>query len=337
MELAIIGLGRMGANMAKRLLRSSHHCVVFDQDGNKALSLKSEGAVPVSSLAELVPLLHPPRIVWVMLPSGTPTEETIQQLSKILEADDVVIDGGNSHFKDDVRRASELREKGIRYLDVGVSGGVWGLERGYSLMMGGDPSANDLLEPIFLSLAPGAQSVPPTANRRSDGSSLATDCGYFYCGPAGAGHFVKMVHNGIEYGMMQALAEGFDILCHADCDQLSPEHRYRFDLREIAEVWRRGSVVSSWLLDLIAVSLNRDPELSHFEGSVPDSGEGRWTIQAAIEESVPAPVISTSLYVRFRSREEQSFAERLLSAMRSEFGGHLEATRNTQKLGKKAG
>ena len=267
-------------------------------------------------------------MIWVMLPAGEPTEEAILQLSGFLEPGDTVVDGGNSYFKDDVRRSRLLHEKKIRFLDVGTSGGVWGLERGYSLMIGGDADAAAILDPIFRTLAPGNSGVETTPDRKRTGSA---DQGYLYCGPSGAGHFVKMIHNGIEYGMMQSLAEGFDILQGASAEALPLEHRYKLDLKEISEVWRRGSVVSSWLLDLIAISLNHDSTLSQFHGRVPDSGEGRWTVQAAVEESIPAPVITTSLYTRFRSREFESFAEKVLSAMRSEFGGHLEATLDDSK------
>jgi len=326
MDIALIGLGRMGANMTRRLLRSGHRCIVYDKNPNPRDVLEREGALPIDALYHLTHALAQPRLVWLMLPAGAPTEATIEELASLLAPGDVVIDGGNSHFKDDIRRSKQLGTRGIRYLDVGVSGGILGLKHGYSLMVGGDHESARLLAPIFGSLAPHAsgESTAPLTQGRTPGKSTA-DQGYYYCGPAGAGHFVKMVHNGIEYGMMQSFAEGFDILRHADSPKLPPEQRYSLDLREISEVWRRGSVVSSWLLDLIADTLNRDPELSQFLGSVEDSGEGRWTVQAAIDEDVPVPVISTSLYVRFRSREERSYAEQMLSAMRSEFGGHAEA------------
>jgi 6-phosphogluconate dehydrogenase len=314
MRIAMIGMGRMGGNMVRRLLRGGHECVIWDQSAEKRVEMAQEGAVALGSLEELKKELSPPRAVWIMLPSGTPTEETVRRLAGLLEPGDLVIDGGNSFYKDDVRRAGELGSKGISYCDVGVSGGVWGLDRGYCLMFGGSREAWKLLEPVLRTLAPGQGSIASSSGRMSAGEKTA-DEGYVYCGPPGAGHFVKMVHNGIEYGMMQSLAEGFDIMRGSS---------FNLDLAEIAEVWRRGSVVSSWLLDLVALALNRDPRLSAFEGHVEDSGEGRWTIQAAIEEAVPAPVLSTALFARFRSRVERSFADQLLSAMRNEFGGHVE-------------
>ena len=304
MKLAMIGLGRMGSNMARRLLRGGHEVVAFDHDPAAISALEREGARGVRSLEDVRSAFERTAIYWMMLPAGEVTESIVQQLNGLLARGDVLVDGGNSYFKDDVRRAALLAERGIRYLDVGTSGGVWGLERGYSLMIGGDREAAGKLDPIFKSLAP--------------------ESGYFYCGPAGAGHFVKMIHNGIEYGMMQALAEGFDILLGASKGEQRDYH-YDLDLRGIAEVWRRGSVVSSWLLDLVALALTQDPTLSGFEGRVPDSGEGRWTVQAALEQAVPAQVISAALYTRFRSRENASFAEKLLSAMRRQFGGHAEA------------
>lgn len=322
MTLGMVGLGRMGSNMAKRLMKGGHSVVAFDLSAEAVRLIKAEGASTIASLVELRAQLKAPRVIWVMLPAGRPTEDVIGQLSEILEPGDTVVDGGNSYFKDDVRRGQLLRQKKIRFLDVGTSGGVWGLERGYSLMIGGDADAATTLDPIFRTLAPGDSQVEITPGRRTTSSA---DQGYLYCGPSGAGHFVKMVHNGIEYGMMQSLAEGFDILQGAQSEALPPEHRYQLDLKEISEVWRRGSVVSSWLLDLIAISFNHDSVLSQFHGRVPDSGEGRWTVQAALEESISAPIITNSLYVRFRSRESESFAEKLLSAMRSEFGGHVEA------------
>jgi 6-phosphogluconate dehydrogenase len=329
MKLAMIGLGKMGANMTKRLMLGGHECVVYDQSTEKRNALKSEGAAAIDSL-EQVKSLPSPRIVWVMLPSGEPTEETIGKLAELLSPGDIIIDGGNTHYKDDVRRAKELKARKISYVDVGVSGGVWGLEKGYCLMYGGDKSAAVHLDPILKTLAPGEKTVSISSDRNTDPSSSGAsakdlrstaDAGYLYCGPAGSGHFVKMVHNGIEYGMMQAFAEGFELLHHFPA--LS-EEKHSLDLKEISEVWRRGSVVASWLLDLIALSLNRDTELSKFSGFVEDSGEGRWTLEAAIDSGVPVPVIANSLFVRFRSRQNNSFAERLLSAMRNEFGGHVE-------------
>ena len=313
MEITMIGLGKMGSNMTKRLLRAGHRCLVYDRAKERREALKLAGAEPLEHLDEIPEALPNPRIVWSMLPAGDATESTIQRLAELLEPGDIIVDGGNSNYKDDSRRALDLERKKIRYLDVGTSGGIWGLERGYCLMIGGDRSAATHLDPIFRALAPGNTSISPTETRVSFPSTA--DSGYLYCGPSGSGHFVKMIHNGIEYGMMQAMAEGFEILKCAD---------HKLDVREISEVWRRGSVISSWLLDLIAISLNRDPELEHFEGIVQDSGEGRWTLQAAIEEGVPANVIASSLFTRFRSRETHSYAEKLLSAMRGGFGGHVE-------------
>jgi 6-phosphogluconate dehydrogenase len=323
MKLAMIGLGRMGGNMARRLMKGGHECVVFDMNPAAVEGLAKEGAKSSRSLEDLIAQLPSPRIVWMMLPAGKITEDTAQQLGQLLQSQDILIDGGNSYFKDDVTRAELLRSRQIRCLDVGTSGGIWGLERGYSLMIGGDRSAAEALTPIFEALAPGIRAVEPTRDR--DTSGRTADRGYLYCGPAGAGHFVKMVHNGIEYGMMQALAEGFDILKGAARPEVDESIRYGLDLREISEVWRRGSVVSSWLLDLVAIALNGDPSLKSIEGRVADSGEGRWTVQAALEEAVPATVLSAALYARFDSREEKSFANQLLSAMRRGFGGHAEA------------
>jgi 6-phosphogluconate dehydrogenase len=324
-KLAIIGLGRMGSNMARRLLRDGHEIAAWNRTQSTVTALSKEGARGLSSIEDLRGVFEGgPVACWVMLPAGDVTEEMILRLEKILKPGDILVDGGNSYFKDDIRRAKHLKPSGIRYVDVGTSGGVWGLERGYSLMIGGDRSAVEELDPIFKSLAPGVKAASPTPSRLAENHTA--DRGYLYCGPAGAGHFVKMVHNGIEYGMMQALAEGFDILKGASREDVHQGgYHYDLDLREIAEVWRRGSVVSSWLLDLIAISLNQDPQLAGFEGHVPDSGEGRWTAEAAIEEGVPAHVISSALFTRFRSREETSFGEKLLSAMRKEFGGHVEA------------
>jgi 6-phosphogluconate dehydrogenase len=329
MDIGMIGLGRMGGNMARRLLAGGHRVVGFDRAGAEALV--SAGGVGAATLDELVAKLPAPRAVWVMVPAGAPTEETVHQLGERLSAGDVVIDGGNSFFKDDVRRAKLLAARGVRFLDAGTSGGVWGLERGYCLMVGGDRPSFDRLEPVFRTLAPGKAAAPPTpgrAPRQAQGERRATaEEGYLYCGPAGAGHFVKMVHNGIEYGLMQALAEGFDVMRGAAGAELPEEHRYALDLGEIAELWRRGSVVSSWLLDLSAAALGKDPQLAGFSGAVADSGEGRWTIEAAVEEAVPAPVLAASLFARFRSRQEATFGDKLLSAMRREFGGHAEARR----------
>jgi 6-phosphogluconate dehydrogenase len=295
--------------------------VVFDRNPAPAETLGKEGASPARDLGDLVRQLSPPRTVWVMLPAGAATEQAVGELAGLLEAGDIVVDGGNTFYKDDIRRNAELREKGIRYVDAGTSGGVWGLERGYCLMIGGETETVDHLDPIFATLAPGVGDTPLTPGR--SGRERASR-GYIHCGPSGAGHFVKMVHNGIEYGMMQAFAEGFDILRHAGDADLPQERRFDLNLADIAEVWRRGSVVQSWLLDLTASALQRNPDLSNYTGYVEDSGEGRWTIMAAIEESVPADILSASLFARFRSREKDSFADKLLSAMRHGFGGHVE-------------
>jgi 6-phosphogluconate dehydrogenase len=322
MQLGMIGLGRMGGNIVRRLLQNGHNAVVFDQNPDAVAALVQEGATGADSLEDFVAKLEQPRAAWVMLPAGEITEGTVQRLAGLMQAEDVIIDGGNSFYKDDVRRAGELRHKGIHYVDVGTSGGVWGLERGYCMMIGGDKPAVDRLDPIFATLAPGLGSVPRTPGR--DGRDPRAEQGYIHAGPSGAGHFVKMVHNGIEYGLMQAYAEGFDILKHAGSKDLPEAQRFDLDIGDIAEVWRRGSVVSSWLLDLTAQALAGDEQLEGFSGFVADSGEGRWTLNAAIEESVPANVLSAALYARFRSREHASYADKLLSAMRKGFGGHLE-------------
>ncbi len=322
MQLGMVGLGRMGANLVKRLLPRGHDCVVYDAQPDAVARLAAAGASPASDLHDLVNQLAAPRAVWVMLPAGEVTENTLQQLAELLSPGDILIDGGNSHYVDDVRRAQGFHTRGLRYLDVGTSGGVWGLERGYCLMIGGDASAFERLDPIFRDLAPGRGTIEPTPGR--EGRRSTADQGYLYTGPAGSGHFVKMIHNGIEYGMMQAFAEGFDILKGAGKDIIPPERRYQLDLADITELWRRGSVVSSWLLDLSAIALAEDPELSGYSGHVEDSGEGRWTLLAAIEEAVPAEVLSAALYARFRSRQDHTFAEKTLSAMRKQFGGHQE-------------
>jgi 6-phosphogluconate dehydrogenase len=321
MQLGVVGLGRMGGNIVRRLARQGHRCIVFDENPGviAALAGESEGA---ASLADLAAKLTAPRALWLMLPAGEVTERAVMELAAMLGRGDVIIDGGNSFYKDDIRRAALLREKGIHYVDVGTSGGVWGLERGYCLMIGGDKDVIDRLDPIFAALAPGAGTIAETPCR--DGRDPRVARGYMHCGASGAGHFVKMIHNGIEYGLMQAYAEGFDILRHAGTDTLPAAQRYDFDLADIAELWRRGSVVSSWLLDLTAVALAEDPPLAAYSGFVQDSGEGRWTILAAIEEAVPAEVLSAALYARFRSRQRESFANKLLSAMRAKFGGHRE-------------
>ena len=322
MELGMIGLGRMGGNIVRRLMRHGHTCVVYDNNAATVVQLGSEGASTAADMADLVRKLSRPRAVWVMLPSGQITEAAVSALGELLEPGDCIIDGGNSNFKDDVRRAQTLEPKSIHYIDVGTSGGVWGLERGYCLMIGGDKASVERLDPIFKTLAPGIGSIEKTP-ARGVRKSTAED-GYLYTGPAGSGHFVKMVHNGIEYGLMQAYAEGLDILKGVAQESVPAERRYNLDLAEITELWRRGSVVSSWLLDLSANALAEDPQLSGFSGHVDDSGEGRWTIQAAIEEAVPADVLTAALYTRFRSRQDHTFAEKLLSAMRKQFGGHQE-------------
>ena len=322
MQIALVGLGKMGANMARRLMRDGHECVVYDLDRDAVAELVSEGATGASDLAELVSQLRAPRAVWVMVPCGAPTEAVVGELRTLLTADDVVIDGGNSHYKDDVRRARELQESGLHYVDVGTSGGVWGLERGYCLMVGASDGIWHRLRPVFASLAPGRGDIPRTSGRRPDASTAEE--GYLHCGPPGAGHFVKMIHNGIEYGMMQAYAEGFDILRAQGGDEVDESLRLSLDVGEIAEVWRRGSVVTSWLLDLTAAALAESPELDEYSGHVADSGEGRWTVEAAVESGTPAEVLTSSLYTRFRSRKSHTFAEKILSAMRAGFGGHRE-------------
>jgi 6-phosphogluconate dehydrogenase len=322
MQLGMVGLGRMGSNMVRRLLRDKHQCVVFDQNADQVKRVAGEGAIGTASLDEMVQKLTPPRAVWIMVPAGDPTEKTVMILGERMQAGDIVIDGGNSYYKDDVRRAKALQAKGIDYVDAGTSGGVWGLERGYCLMIGGADRAVKHLDPIFKTLAPGRGDIPRTPGREKLCSTAEE--GYLHCGPAGAGHFVKMIHNGIEYGIMQSYAEGFNIFCTANSNDLPKEHRYDLNLADIAEVWRRGSVVGSWLLDLSAMALAEDQTLSNFTGFVEDSGEGRWTVLAAIEEAVPAEVLTSALYTRFRSRETSTFAEKMLSAMRFKFGGHVE-------------
>jgi 6-phosphogluconate dehydrogenase len=321
MQLGMIGLGRMGANMARRLMRGGHDCVVYDRNADSVTALVAEGARGSDSLAALVNALPQPRTVWIMVPAGAPTEQTVQALGELLAPGDAIIDGGNSYFKDDVRRGKELASKQIHYVDAGTSGGVFGLERGYCMMIGGDAGVVQRLDPLFKTLAPGRGDVEATPGRKAGGTA---EDGYLHCGPVGSGHFVKMVHNGIEYGIMQALAEGFDIMKGAGNPTVAEEHRFSIPVAEVAEVWRRGSVLSSWLVDLTARALADDPSLSRFEGHVPDSGEGRWTVMAAVEEAVPADVIATALFTRFRSRMEESFAEKVLSAMRFQFGGHVE-------------
>ena len=322
MQLGVIGLGRMGGNISLRLMRAGHHCVVYDHSTEVVKKIAGSGATGASDLADLVRGLEKPRAIWVMLPAGKITEDTIENLTGLLEPGDTIIDGGNTFYKDDIRRAKKIAEKKLDYIDVGTSGGVWGLERGYCMMIGGPAETVQRLDPIFAALAPGMGDVERTRERK--GGDPRPEQGYMYCGPAGAGHFVKMVHNGIEYGLMQAYAEGFDVLKAKSSEELPEEERFSLDVKDIAEVWRRGSVVSSWLLDLTASALAENETLSEFTGHVTDSGEGRWTIEAAIEEAVPVPVLSTALYARFRSRSGNTFGEKLLSAMRNKFGGHIE-------------
>jgi 6-phosphogluconate dehydrogenase len=322
MQLGMIGLGRMGGNMVRRLMHGGHQCVVFDLNADNVKALADDGATGASSMEEFVKKLSKPRAAWVMVPAGAATETTVMKLAGSMEPGDTIIDGGNSYFKDDIRRAKILKDQGLHYLDVGTSGGVWGIERGYCMMIGGSKESATRLDPIFKTLAPGMGDVAPTPGR--DGKKSTAEQGYLYCGPSGAGHFVKMVHNGIEYGLMQAYAEGFDIMRNANLKELPEEQRFTFDLADVAELWRRGSVVGSWLLDLTGMALTEDPNLSRFTGTVQDSGEGRWTIMAAIEEAVPCDVLSASLFTRFRSRQEHTFAEKMLSGMRNKFGGHVE-------------
>jgi 6-phosphogluconate dehydrogenase len=334
MQLGMIGLGRMGANMVRRLLRGGHQCVVYDVSPNAVQALAAEGAIATSSLEDFVSKLTPPRAAWLMVPAAV-VDKMLSDLAASMQHSDIIIDGGNSYYIDDIRRAEALMSKGIQYLDVGTSGGIWGQERGYCMMIGGPTPAVQHLDPIFETLAPGRGAVDRTPGREKVGGTA--EDGYLHCGPTGAGHFVKMVHNGIEYGIMAAYAEGLNILRHANVGKQgrtidaettplrNPEHyQYDFNLPDIAEVWRRGSVVASWLLDLTASALIKDPELATFAGRVSDSGEGRWTITAAIDEGAPAPVLSAALYQRFASRGEEEFADKVLSAMRYEFGGHVE-------------
>ena len=334
MQIGMIGMGRMGANMARRLLRGGHECVVNDRSPQAVEAVVAEGAIAAGSLDAFVTKLRPPRAIWLMIPAAL-VDTMLQQLITVLEGDDIIIDGGNSYYIDDIRRAAELKAKGIHYVDVGTSGGVWGLERGYCQMIGGERDVVAHLDPIFKTLAPGRGAVSPTPGRSDDSGTAAE--GYLHCGPAGAGHFVKMVHNGIEYGLMAAYAEGLNVLHHANVGKSEraadaettplrhPEHyAYDFNLADITEVWRRGSVIASWLLDLTAIALSEQPQLEGFSGRVSDSGEGRWTINAAIEEGAPVPVLSAALFQRFSSRGEADFANRVLSAMRLQFGGHVE-------------
>ena len=333
MQLGMIGLGRMGFNIVKRLMRAGHTCVVYDPNAKAVADLVKEGAIGASSLDEFVQKLQKPRATWIMVPAAV-TDTVINDLSKHLEKGDIVIDGGNSYFRDDRRRAKELQPKGLHYVDCGTSGGVWGLDRGYCLMIGGEKQIVEHLDPIFRTIAPGRGTIERTEGREKLGGTA--EDGYLHCGPAGAGHFVKMVHNGIEYGIMAAFAEGFDILKNADIDtrptavdaetapRMNHDLDYTINVADVAEVWRRGSVVGSWLLDLAAIALAKSPDLEEFSGRVSDSGEGRWTIMAAIEEAVPCEVLTSALYSRFRSRQDHTFAEKVCSAMRYQFGGHLE-------------
>ena len=322
MKLGVIGLGRMGGNISLRLMKHGHECVVYDNSEKAVDGIVGQGAAKSGGLADMVKQLPSPRIVWVMLPAGKITEDTVTALGGMMEKGDIIIDGGNTMYKDDIRRAKALREKGVIYVDVGTSGGVWGLERGYCMMIGGEDAAVQHIDPILSALAPGAGTIDKTPHR--EGRNPTAEQGYLHCGPAGSGHFVKMVHNGIEYGMMQAYAEGFDVLKNKDSTELPEDERYTLNMGDIAEVWRRGSVVSSWLLDLTAQALASDEKLEKFSGDVSDSGEGRWTIDAAVEEAVPVPVLAASLFARFRSRQQHTFGEKMLSAMRFGFGGHVE-------------
>ena len=325
MRLAMIGLGRMGANIARRLMRDGHEIVAFDRNAEAIDALVGEGATGATSLVDLGAKLASPRIFWVMLPAGEPTESTIATLLEHAQPGDVIIDGGNTFYKDDIRRAKSCAVKQVNYVDVGTSGGVWGLERGFCMMIGGEKATVDMLDPIFKALAPGHGTIPRTPGREgTEGEDPRAEEGYIHAGPAGAGHFVKMVHNGIEYGLMQAFAEGFDVLKGKSSDKLAEDQRFDLNLADIAEVWRRGSVISSWLLDLSAAALAKDQMLEHYSGNVADSGEGQWTIDAAMEEAVPVNVLSAALFARFRSRVDTTFGDKLLSAMRFGFGGHVE-------------
>jgi 6-phosphogluconate dehydrogenase len=322
MQVCVVGLGRMGGNIARRLMQGGHACVVYDRDPKAVEDVTKDGATALGDLKDAARALTAPRTVWVMLPAGAPTDDTITALAAVLEPGDTIVDGGNSFYKDDVRRSAALEPRGVAYVDVGTSGGVWGLERGYCMMIGGEAAVVERLDPIFRTLAPGPGAIPLTD--RPAGADPRAVQGYIHAGPAGAGHFVKMVHNGIEYGLMQAYAEGFDILRGKGSEALPQSQRYSLNLPDIAEVWRRGSVISSWLLDLTAQALAADARLEKFAGDVADSGEGRWTLEAAVEEAVPADVLAAALFARFRSRQDHTFGEKLLSAMRFGFGGHVE-------------
>lgn len=336
MEIGIVGLGRMGGNILRRLARNGHQCIGYDQNKMISKHIQEPNTEIVFSLKDLINKLKKPRIIWFMLPEGEITEQTINDAMSYADFGDIFIDGGNTYYRDDIRRTRELQKKGIEYVDVGTSGGVWGLERGYCMMIGGPSSIVKKLDPIFQTLAPGVSSIPKTKYSKNDQTinqetkfnigTKTEELGYLHCGSSGSGHFVKMIHNGIEYGLMQAYAEGFEILKKRSSDLIDATERFELDVSKIAEVWRRGSVISSWLLDLIAQSLNNDPNLINYTGKVSDSGEGRWTLEAAIEQAVSAPVISSAVFSRFRSRQENTFGEKLLSAMREGFGGHTEPT-----------
>ncbi|MFO1135493.1 MAG: decarboxylating 6-phosphogluconate dehydrogenase [Rhodoblastus sp.] len=323
MQIGLVGLGRMGANIARRLMRAGHEVVVWDRAADAVAALAQDGATPANGLADLATKLRAPRAVWIMLPAGAATDGAIDEIAPHLSKGDALIDGGNTFWRDDISRAKKLEPRGIFYLDVGTSGGVWGLERGYCLMIGGDKQVVDRLDPIFAALAPGAGAIEKTPGRESRDPRV--EQGYLHCGPVGAGHYVKMVHNGVEYGLMQAYAEGFDLLRHAGDEHRPDDERFAVEVADVAEVWRRGSVVTSWLLDLTATALARDPSLAAFAGKVEDSGEGRWTVQEAVEQATPAPVLTAALFARFRSRQDATFADKILSAMRRGFGGHGEA------------
>src|ERR1700709_164646 len=325
MKIGIIGLGRMGGNIARRLMRAGHETVVYDRAPETVKELAADGAIGVKSLDDMKAAVARQAIFWVMLPAGGPTDNTIETLSGMGAKGDIIIDGGNTFYKDDIKRAKHLAKKGIHYVDVGTSGGVWGLERGYCMMVGGEADVVKTLDPILEALAPGLGTIPRTPNRMArEGEDPRAEKGYIHAGAAGAGHFVKMVHNGIEYGLMQAYAEGFDILASKNLDALPADHRFDLDIADIAEVWRRGSVIPSWLLDLTASALAENHTLDNYSGFVEDSGEGRWTVNAAIDEAVPAEVLTAALFARFRSRKQHTFAEKILSAMRDGFGGHKE-------------
>ncbi|MCB1540149.1 MAG: decarboxylating 6-phosphogluconate dehydrogenase [Rhodoblastus sp.] len=323
MQIGIVGLGRMGANIARRLMRAGHQVVGYNRHDDIVRELAGEGMTPATSLADLIQKLTPPRVIWMMLPSGAITEHSIEEAAGLASAGDTIIDGGNTFWRDDVRRGKKLAARGVHYMDVGTSGGVWGLERGYCLMIGGEKQIVERLDSVFATLAPGAGDIDRTPGREAHNPTA--ERGYLHCGPVGAGHYVKMVHNGIEYGLMQAYAEGFDLLRHAGDDSRPADERFPIEVADVAEVWRRGSVVTSWLLDLTATALAKDPALTAFTGKVEDSGEGRWTVQEAVEQATPAPVLTAALFARFRSRQEATFGDKILSAMRKGFGGHGEA------------